>query len=170
MDIFHSENGILDRHRGSCRSRQLLPDSWSPEMKGRVTKNSARGLRGKCLVFRGSVKKTTEDFTAAISDFNAIQGIGLTPKYSQNFDVNFENNQESLFEYQANSSPSDVNPFLDNDNFAVIGEIGAYYGYFSQKPSWIGNSYYTATASIKKLKRHLEEPYNMDLTPVESKR
>ena len=113
------------------------------------------------------MKKTTEDFTAAISDFNAIQGIGLTPKYSQNFDVNFENNQESLFEYQANSSPSDVNPFLDNDNFAVIGEIGAYYGYFSQKPSWIGNSYYTATASIKNAYEEgdFRRTYNMDLTP-----
>jgi hypothetical protein len=67
--------------------------------------------------------------------------------------VNFENNSESLFEYQANTSPGNVNPFVGgaggNDAFAVIGEIGAYYGMFSQKPSWIGNSYFTATASIR---------------------
>ena len=127
---------------------QLLPDSWSAEMKGRVTKNSALGLRGKCLVFRGSVNDTNEDFTAAISDFNALSGMSLTPVYSQNFDVNYENNAESLFEYQANSNTANTNPFLNNDDFAVVGEIGAYYGFFTQKPSWVGNSYYTATSSV----------------------
>jgi len=30
----------------------------------------------------------------------------------------------------------------------VVGEIGAYFGFFTQKPSWIGNSFYTATESI----------------------
>ncbi len=150
-----------------AEAAQLLPDSWSADMKGRVTKNSAYGLRGKCLVFRGSVKKATTDFTEAITDFNKINSASLAPKYSQNFDVNFENNQESLFEYQANSSPSDVNPFLDNDNFAVIGEIGAYYGFFTQKPSWIGNSYYTATASIKDAYNDgdFRRTYNIDLNP-----
>ena len=127
---------------------QLLPDSWSAGMKGRVTKNSALGLRGKCLVFRGSVNDTNEDFTAAISDFNALSGMSLTPVYSQNFDVNYENNAESLFEYQANSNTANTNPFLNNDDFAVVGEIGAYYGFFTQKPSWVGNSYYTATSSV----------------------
>jgi hypothetical protein len=30
----------------------------------------------------------------------------------------------------------------------VIGEIGAYYGYFNQKPSWIGNAVFSATTGI----------------------
>ncbi len=132
---------------------QLLPDSWSAEMKGRVTKNSAHGLRGKCLVFRGMVNDANEDFTAAITDFEVLAGVSLMSKYSDNFNVEYENNEESLFEYQANSSPGDVNPFVGgaggNDAFAVIGEIAAYYGYFTKKPSWIGNSYYTATQSIR---------------------
>jgi hypothetical protein len=127
---------------------KLLPDSWAAEMKGRVTKNSARGLRGKCLVFRGMINGSNEDFMAAITDFNALAGISLTLKYSQNFDVAYENNEESLFEYQANSNTANINPFLNNDDFAVVGEIGAYYGFFTKKPSWVGNSYYTATSSI----------------------
>lgn len=135
------------------QAKSLLPESWAASYKGRVTKNSARGLKGKCLVFRGNVNKTNADFTAAIAEFNSITGVGLMPNYNNNFDVNFENNSESLFEYQANTSPGNVNPFVGgaggNDAFAVIGEIGAYYGMFTQRPSWIGNSYFTATASIR---------------------
>lgn len=131
---------------------KILPASWPNEYKGRVTKNSALGLKGKCLVFRGTVKKANADFTAALADFNAITGASLMNNYVYNFDVKYENNAESLFEYQASNSPGNVNPFVGgaggNDGFAVIGEIGAYYGYFNQKPSWVGNSVFTATTSI----------------------
>jgi hypothetical protein len=150
---------------------QLLPENWPAEMKGRVTKNSAHGLRGKCLVFRGSVNDQNADFSAAINEFNALKGVSLTENYSQNFDVEYENNEESLFEYQANASSGDVNPFVGgaggNDAFAVIGEIGAYYGFFTQKPSWIGNSYFTATPSIKEAYEDgdYRKTYNMELDP-----
>ncbi len=134
-------------------AKGLLPESWAAAYKGRVTKNSARGMKGKCLVFRGTVNKAAADFTAAIAEFNSLTGLKLEANYNNNFDVKFENNAESLFEYQANTSPGNVNPFVGgaggNDAFAVIGEIGAYYGMFSQKPSWIGNSYFTATASVR---------------------
>ncbi|MDD4426112.1 MAG: RagB/SusD family nutrient uptake outer membrane protein, partial [Mariniphaga sp.] len=134
-------------------AKSLLPDSWSAAYKGRVTKNSARGLRGKCLVFRGSVNNTAADFTEAITEFNAITGVSLATNYNQNFDVKFENNVESLFEYQANSSPGNVNPYVGgaggNDAFSVIGEIGHYIGMFTQSPSWIGNSHFTATPSLR---------------------
>lgn len=130
----------------------VLPDSWPAAMKGRITKNAARALKGKCLVFRGSVSGKNSDFTEAIAAFNSITGVKLTANYNNNFNSAFENNEESLFEYQANTSPADVNPYVGgaggNDAFAVIGEIGAYYGMFNQRPSWIGNSYFLATASI----------------------
>ena len=166
------DQAIIDLNEAA----QLLPESWSADMKGRVTKNSAFGLRMKCLVFRGTVNNNSEDFTAAISTFNSLSGLALTAQYSQNFDVIFENNEESLFEYQANSSPSFVNPFLGNaggnDVFSVKGEIGAYYGFFSKKPSWIGNSSYRATSSIlnayedgdpRKDYNFSEDPVNDDL-------
>ncbi len=150
----------------------LLPTSWSADMKGRVTQNSALGLRGKCLVFRGSVNNTTADFTAAIANFDALTGLSLTSRYSENFDVAYENNEESLFEYQANSSPGNVNPFVGgaggNDAFAVIGEIGAYYGFFSRKPSWIGNSYYTATNSIRNAYDESDPRRDYNINPDEN--
>jgi starch-binding outer membrane protein, SusD/RagB family len=133
-------------------AKNLLPENWPAAFTGRATKNSARGLKGKILVFRGMVNNDNADFTAAISEFNELQGLALTEQYSHNFDVNFENNQESLFEYQANSAPGNANPFVGgaggNDAFSVIGEINHYIGYFNQLPTWIGNSVYTATPSI----------------------
>lgn len=142
------DQAIIDLEQAA----QLLPDSWSADYKGRVIKNSAYGLRGKCLVFRGTINKTNADFTEAIANFNSIKGVKLMPFYGNNFDVKFENNSESLFEYQANSSPANVNPFVGgsggNDSFAVIGEIGAYWGMFDQKPNWIGASYFSATKSL----------------------
>lgn len=148
---------------------KLLPDSWPSEYKGRVVKNSAHGLRGKCLVFRGTVNKASADFTSAINEFNSISGVSLTPQYSNNFDVKFENNEESLFEYQANRAPASTNPYVGgaggNDSFAVIGEIGAWWGMFNQRPDWIGNSYFTATNSIIEAYED-DDPrkhYNIDL-------
>lgn len=147
-------NQLLDQAIADFEeAKQLLPETWAAAYKGRVTKNSARGMKGKCLVFRGTVNKAAADFTAAVAEFNVLTGLKLEANYNNNFDVKFENNSESLFEYQANTSPGDANPFVGgiggNDAFAVIGEIGAYYGMFTQKPSWIGNSYFTATSSIR---------------------
>ena len=128
---------------------KLLPSSWDSEFKGRVTKNSAHGLRGKALVFRGLVNNAQADFSAAIANFNAISGLSLTARYGENFEVTFENNEESLFEYQANNNLAASNMWLTNDEFSVIGEIGHYTGYFNQKPDWVGNMFFSATSTIK---------------------
>jgi hypothetical protein len=128
---------------------KLLPASWDAANKGRVTASSANALRGKVLVFRGTVNKAQSDFTAAIANFNAITGASLMPNYGDNFNYTKENNAESLFEYQANESPSNNNnAALDNDAFAVVGDISTWYGYFTQKPTWIGNTVYSATQGL----------------------
>jgi starch-binding outer membrane protein, SusD/RagB family len=135
----------------------LLPDSWDANNKGRVTKNSAFGLKAKCLVFRGTVTKSNADFNAAIADINKIAGVSLTQNYGQNFDVAFENNAESLFEYQASDPTGVVNPFLNghtrdlagNDGFSVKGDITAWWGPFANKWNWIGNANVYATASLQ---------------------
>jgi hypothetical protein len=139
------DQAIIDLQQAA----QLLPVSWDAANKGRVTKNSAHGLLGKVLVFRGTVNKTSADFSAAITAFNTLAGLSLMPNYNRNFDIAYENNNESLFEYQANTSVTNVNPFLSSDDFSALGEIGAYDGFFTQKPSWIGNSYFTATSSLR---------------------
>jgi tetratricopeptide (TPR) repeat protein len=126
----------------------LLPDSWNDSNKGRVTKNSAHALRGKILVFRGTVSGNSGDFSEALNDFNAISGASLMPNYGDNFNAEKENNAESFFEYQANDQSQVTNPFLDNDGFAVVGDISAYYGMFTRDPGWIGSNLYSATESL----------------------
>lgn len=126
----------------------LLPDSWNDSNKGRVTKNSAHALRGKILVFRGTVNDNTADFSEALSAFNAISGASLMDNYGDNFSADMENNAESFYEYQANDQSNLTNPFLDNDGFAVIGDISAYYGMFTKEPGWIGSNVYSATESL----------------------
>ena len=126
----------------------LLPEEWDDNNVGRVTKNSALALRGKILVFRGSVNNNQSDFTAAIANFNAINGVSLMPNYKDNFDAAQENNEESLFEYQATDQSQVSNPFLDNDAFAVVGDLTAYYGMYTQTPSWVGTNIMFATESL----------------------
>jgi hypothetical protein len=128
----------------------LLPATWDAANKGRVTANSARALHGKALVFRGTVKKATTDFTAALADFNAIVGASLMPNYGDNFNYTKEDNAESFFEYHANEAAGGTNnnAALNNDGFAVVGDISSWYGYYTQKPSWIGQTVYSATQSL----------------------
>ncbi len=128
----------------------FLPATWDAANKGRVTVSSARALHGKALVFRGTVNKAQADFTAALADFNAIVGASLIPNYGDNFNYTKEDNAESFFEYHANEAAggSNNNAALNNDGFAVVGDISAWYGFFTQKPSWIGSTVYSATQSL----------------------
>jgi hypothetical protein len=129
----------------------LLPESWDAANLGRVTKSSARGLLGKVLVFRGTVSGSASDFDEAVSALSAIQDKSLMPNFNDNFDSRKENNDESLFEFQANRAPGNANPWVGggNDAFAVIGEINSYYGYFDNR-GYGGNSRaFSATESLK---------------------
>lgn len=131
----------------------LLPEAWPGSVLGqpalgRVTRNSALGLRAKALIFRATVSGNASDYTEAISNIDNISGRSLMANYAQNFDARFENNAESIFEYQANRSVSNANPFLPPDDFAAIGEISHYLGYFNQMPSWIGDAFYTGTQGL----------------------
>ena len=145
---------------------KLLPDSWEASQRGRVTKNAAYGMRGKALIFRGTIDKSQADFTAAISDFNAISGRSLTAVYGSNFECDKENNEESLFEYQANQQLGNTNAYLTNDDYSVIGEIGHYIGMYVMRPSWIGNVYYRITDPMIKAYEEGDprRAYNFDET------
>jgi hypothetical protein len=131
----------------------LLPESWPSTLLnqptlGRVTKNSALGLRAKALVYRATVTGSAADYTSASTDINNITGRTLMDNYGKNFDAAFENNSESLFEYQANRSIGNANAFLPPDDFAAIGEISHYVGYYNQMPSWVGDRFHVATEDL----------------------
>lgn len=131
----------------------LLPDSWDGDNLGRATKNSAKGMLIKTLVFRGTVTGNTADFGTAITVFNGITGVALAPNYDDNFDYSKENNIESMFEFQANKQyAEEANPWVGggggNDTFAVIGEINTYYAYFTGGAFGGGEMFYPTQSLI----------------------
>ncbi len=110
---------------------QLLPDTWPLDESGRITKDGANGLLVKCYVTRACYNgKSTADYTKAIEAFGRISPTRrLTSHFGENFDYRFENNEESLFEFQASLKQAE-NPWLDNDFGDGVGTMGAYYKHF----------------------------------------
>ena len=147
---------------------RLLPDSWEAKYVGRVTKNSAYGLRAKALIFRGTVNKSQADFTAALADINAISGRALTATYRENFSSYHENNEESLFEQQANNSVGNPNFWLLSDEFAVIGDYTHWVGLFDNRPDWTQNAVHIATQPLIDAYEDGDprKAYNLDLDAI----
>ncbi|MEK6480252.1 RagB/SusD family nutrient uptake outer membrane protein [Catalinimonas sp. 4WD22] len=111
----------------------ILPESWEDIYAGRATKNSARGLLTKALVFRGNYTGNNADYTEALSVFNAMTA-ELVPDYIDNFSSYTENNEESLFEIQATVSNSgNSNLILHNDGaWRGVENMTVYRGYMME--------------------------------------
>lgn len=113
----------------------LLPDSWNDINKGRVFKNSARGLLVKCYELRANYASLyggdkNADYQNAIRYFEAIDPAISTidgVPFGNNFDYATENNKESLFEYQASHNVGEDNPWLNNNFGGASGSLGAIY-------------------------------------------
>lgn len=109
----------------------LLPASWPDIAKGRATKNSAYGLLVKALVFRGDYSGNTADYSAAVQAFGNITST-LTADYTDNFSALTENNEESIFEFQASNPPADDNVWLYNDGpWRGTEVMSTYWGFYS---------------------------------------
>lgn len=111
-------------------SASLLPAIWDDANRGRVTKNAANGMLGKSLVFRASATKNTTDYTAALTALNAVTGVSLIPKFDDNFAPDTENNNESVFEFQAAAAPGN-NVWLNNDFDNAIGNLTIDWNYYN---------------------------------------
>lgn len=126
----------------------LLPASWDAANRGRVTTNSANGMLGKALVFRASATKTTADYTAAITAFNKLSGVSLTPNFNDNFNVLKENNEESLFEFQASQAFAGENVWLSNDFDNAIGNLSIFWGFYDNNFALFGKSPFFVTTKL----------------------
>lgn len=73
----------------------ILPVSYAPSELGRATKGAALGLLAKAYLFQ-------EKWSLALDASTQVDGLGyaLMPMYKQNFEIAFENNEESIFEIQ----------------------------------------------------------------------
>lgn len=125
----------------------LLPATWPASQAGRATKNSAYGMLGKSLVFRGTWNNAVADYTAAVQAFNQISGRTLMPDFADNFAYDTENNNESLFEFQASATPGD-NVWLPNEFDGVIGRMGAFWGFYDDNFGLFGAATHVATQKL----------------------
>ena len=109
----------------------LLPASWDETQRGRATKNSAYGLLLKALVFRGDYSGNAADYTAALAAYNNISAT-LTTDYTDNFSAFTENNEESIFEFQASRAPGQDNVWLQNDGpWRGVEVMSTYWGFYT---------------------------------------
>ncbi len=142
------DQAILDLQKAAT----FLPASWNAANQGRVNSNAAKGMLGKCLVFRATVTKSNADYTAAITAFNSMSGVSLVPKFGDNFDMRTENNAESLFEFQAGIAPVSQNAWLAND-FGNLGASGSFLGMFDPTnptaTGFVGNQLFRPTDKLR---------------------
>lgn len=118
----------------------LLPANWDDDYAGRVTKDAAYGMLVKSYVTRANYQgNDTGDFQKAIEAFEKISdNVELVDHFGQNFDYRYENNSESLFEFQASEKAGQENPWLGNDFTDVVGSMGAFYQHFMDKWTNLG--------------------------------
>ncbi len=125
---------VLDQVIADCRTAlESLPEEWSAENAGRVTKNSARGLLAKALVFRANYTGDNSSLNEALTLFNSLTS-SLTENYIDNFSSYTENNQESLYELQATvPSSGNNNLILHNDGpWRGVENSSVYRGYMME--------------------------------------
>ena len=114
---------------------RLLPsvNYWKDgKNTGRVFAESAWGLLTKLYVMRARYKADTRaaDYQSAITAFERITTRRLV-EFGHNFDLNYENNDESIFEFQASHAPEYDDPFRDDNLGGGGGAMGAYYHYYT---------------------------------------
>ncbi len=127
----------------------LLPDSWSEKYIGRVTASAAYGLLGKLYCFRACYgSSASQDYAKAIAAFDNISlSVKLTDHYGSNFDTWDENNQESLYEFQASNAAGLDNIWLWN-GFGNIGSMSSYWGFFNNTWSFWAHTPFMPTTKL----------------------
>lgn len=127
----------------------LLPTSWDEANRGRVTQNSANGMLGKSLVFRGSATNNASDYTAALTAFGKISGASLVSNFEDNFAYDTENNEESLFEFQASQAFGFDNVWLSNDFDNAVGALSIFWGFYDNNFALFGRSRFYVTDKLQ---------------------
>ncbi|HLT94363.1 MAG TPA: RagB/SusD family nutrient uptake outer membrane protein [Membranihabitans sp.] len=125
---------VLNQVIQDCEAAiQSLPEEWPAEQAGRVTKNSARGLLAKALVFRANYTGDNDSYGQALSVYNSMTS-SLTADFIDNFNSYTENNEESLFEIQATVPSSGNNNLqLHNDGaWRGVENCSVYRGYMME--------------------------------------
>lgn len=155
-----SDDAALDQAIADLtEAASLLRDE--PARGGAVWNETAYGMLGKALMIRGAYTNDNSDFAAALAEFQKITSRSLAPDFGDNFKEATELNEESLFEVMAGRNSQLNNWVLDNDNFNVIGNLGSFWSFFTNRygyddpttevdevetdPTWVRNEQYLPT-------------------------
>lgn len=143
-------NQLLDQAIADfTEAATLLPDSWPEIDRGRVFKSSANGMLAKVLVFRGTVTGNAADYQAAIAAADKITDRTLVAAFDDNFAADTENNEESLFEYQATQAFATDNIWLPNDFDNAVGALSVFWGFYNNAFNMFGKPPFIATTKLR---------------------
>ncbi len=101
----------------------VLPEAYTGSEAGRITKGGAYGLLAKAHLFRENWDESLD----AIEDFETIGKYDLLPVYRHNFSRAFENNAESVIEFQHLSEQAPFEGSYLNQWFSPQKENGYYF-------------------------------------------
>lgn len=106
---------------------ELLPSEYAGSETGRATKGAALGLLAKVYLF----EEKWQESLGAISSIELLDIYSLMPIYRNNFELDFENNIESVFEIQHLSGKDPFEGSYLNQYFSPQQENG----YFFNSPT-----------------------------------
>ncbi len=101
----------------------VLPDSYTTDNTGRVTKGAALAMLGKVCLYQ-------HKWSEAIDYFHQMESLkiyGLLENYADNFKMDYENSKESIFEIQHLSAQNPGEGSGLNQWFAPATEGGYYF-------------------------------------------
>jgi hypothetical protein len=105
-------------------AQQVLPASYSSDELGRATRGAALGLLAKVFLFEEKWQKSVD----AIDTLQSLDvSYSLMPVYRNNFELDYENNSESIFEIQHLSGQDPFEGSYLNQWFSPQGENGYYF-------------------------------------------
>jgi hypothetical protein len=113
-------------------ARDVLPESYPMSQVGRATKGAAIALLAKSYLYQEKWKEAHE---TAILLTTAPYTYALMSNYQHNFNVDYENNAESVFEVQHLSSQNPNSGNLLNQAFAAPADYGMGEGYYFNQPT-----------------------------------
>ena len=113
-------------------AQNVLPLSYPSAEVGRATKGAALALLAKSYLYQEKWKEAHE---TAVLLTQPPYAYGLMANYQHNFNVDYENNAESVFEVQHLSRQSPFAGNLLNQAFAAPADYGMGEGYYFNQPT-----------------------------------
>ena len=111
---------------------KVLPVEYLTKDVGRATKGAAIALLAKSYLYQG---KWQDAYETALLLTQAPFTYQLMSNYQHNFNVNYENNSESVFEIQHLSRQNPFSGNLLNQVFAAPADYGMGEGYYFNQPT-----------------------------------